>query len=235
MVAVEDKMATRYCCGVTENRLSTLPPEDETQVAALLKGDEQAFAALVDRYHGPMVRIALLFCPNEATAEEIVQETWIGILRGLSRFEGRSSLRTWMFRILTNQAKTRGQRENRSVPFSQMIDEELARDEPSVDPIRFRGPDDQYHDGWMRPLKIWTRSPEERLVADEQFNCLTDAMNRLPVGQQEVFRLRDVEGWSSDEVCEILDISEGNQRVLLHRARSRIRRALEVYNELAAR
>jgi RNA polymerase sigma-70 factor (ECF subfamily) len=220
---------------VTEKTLSTLPPEDEALVEALLNRDEQAFSTLVDRYHTPMVRIARLYCPNDAAAEEVVQETWIGILRGLSRFEGRSSLRTWMFRILTNQAKTRGQRENRTVPFSQLVDEELARDEPSVDPIRFRGPEDQYHDGWMRPLRVWTRSPEERLVSDEQILCVTNAMKRLPVSQRGVIRLRDVEGWSSEEVCEILDISEGNQRVLLHRARSRIRRALELYNELAAR
>jgi RNA polymerase sigma-70 factor (ECF subfamily) len=219
---------------VTEESQSTLPPDDEALVQALLAGDEQAFSAIVDRYHTPMVRIARLYCPNDAVAEDVVQETWIGILRGLSRFEGRSSLRTWMFRILTNQAKTRGQRETRTVPFSQLVDEELARDEPSVDPIRFGGPNDQDPEGWMTPLRAWTRSPEDHLVSSEELRCVSNAIQRLPLAQREVIRLRDVEGWSSEEVCELLDLSEGNQRVLLHRARSRVRRALEQYHALAS-
>lgn len=176
-----------------------------------------------------MVRIAMMYVNTQALAEEVVQETWIAVLRGLARFEGRSSLKTWIFTILTNRAKTRAQREGRYVPLD--ISEELEF-EPAVTPERFGSPDDpQWSHHWLPGTapQSWASIPEDNLLSQETLAYIMGAINTLPPNQREVIRLRDVEGFSSAEACNILSISETNQRVLLHRARARVRRALEDY------
>jgi len=162
---------------------------------------------------------------SPAVADEVVQETWFQVVRGISAFEGRSSLKTWIFRILTNTAKTRGAREGRSVPFSS-----LGGDEPdglAVDPDRFLGADSRFPGHWAAPPRPWEGG--ERLVAQETLELIELEIAKLPPMQAVVITMRDVEGFDSDEVCNALDISETNQRVLLHRARSKVRRALEEY------
>jgi len=153
------------------------------------------------------------------------------VLQGLNRFEGRSSLKTWIFRILTNCAKTRARREGRSVPFSSLSEFSIDHPEPAVDPARFRGPDQEWPGHWISFPHNWNEIPEERILSQETRACIQVAINALPPGQREVITLRDIEGWSSDETCDLLGVSEANQRVLLHRARSRVRRALEKYFE----
>ncbi|MFL5807031.1 MAG: RNA polymerase sigma factor [Roseiflexaceae bacterium] len=205
-------------------------PADELElVAALRRGDEAAFMALVERYQATMVRVALMYVADRATAEEVVQEAWLGVLRGLDRFQGRSTLRTWIFRILTNRAKTRGTRERRAVPFSALVDAGDDADEPAVDPARFYPPGHEDHGWWVSYPARWDGLPERRLLAEETRSQLAAAIAALPPNQRAVIALRDVEGWASEEVCNILAISETNQRVLLHRARSKVRSALEHY------
>jgi RNA polymerase sigma-70 factor, ECF subfamily len=204
---------------------------DVELVTRLRAGDEDAFMALVDRYGPFMLRIARSHVPSAAVAEEVVQEAWLGVLAGIDRFEARSSLKTWIFRIVSNRAKTRGERERRSVPFSCLGTED--DNGPAVDPERFQGPEDRYPGGWVAFPQSWDTDPEGRLLAQETLRCVQVAIRRLPARQQEVIVLRDVEGWSTDEVCDALDLSEGNQRVLLHRARSRVREALERYFDMA--
>jgi len=153
-----------------------------------------------------------------AVAEEVVQEAWLGVLKGIGRFEGRSSLKTWVFRIVANTAKTRAEREGRSIPFSS-----VGEDGPSVDPDRFE------NGGWSDPPASWSSLPEARLVSAETRDKIAGAIGALPPAQQVVISLRDIEGWPSDEVCNVLDITESNQRVLLHRARSKVRAELEEY------
>jgi RNA polymerase sigma-70 factor, ECF subfamily len=203
--------------------------EDDLRLAqAAHQGDERAFEVLVERYHVSLLRVAMLYVRNRSVAEEVVQETWLGVLRGLERFERRSLLRTWIFRILTNIAKTRAARESRSVPFSSLA----SRDEddgPSVEPERFRGVDDRWSGHWASPPQSWADVPDRRLVAKETLEVVQDAIAALPLMQAKVITLRDVEGWSSEEVCALLELSEGNQRVLLHRARSKVRAQLERY------
>jgi RNA polymerase sigma-70 factor (ECF subfamily) len=207
--------------------------ETDADLAARLRaGDEAAFLALVDRYGALMLRIALSHVPSPAVAEEVVQEAWLGVLSGIGRFEGRSSLKTWILRICANRAKTRGERERRTVPMSSLAPED--EDAPAVDPDRFQGPDGRYPGGWAAFPAAWQALPEERLLARETLGCVQAAIRVLPARQQDVIVLRDVEGWSSEDVCEALEISEANQRVLLHRARSRVRAALERYFEAAA-
>jgi RNA polymerase sigma-70 factor, ECF subfamily len=195
---------------------------------ALRAGDEGAFAALVREYHASLVRVARTYVSTLAAAEEVAQETWLGVLNGLDRFEGRSSLRTWIFRILTNIAKTRAQRDRRTIPFAS-LEEEGGEREPSVDPERFRPSGERWAGHWKSYPDRWDELPEERLVADETFARLQEAIDRLPPAQQQVITLRDVEGWTSEDVCSALELSETNQRVLLHRARSKVRQALEGY------
>jgi RNA polymerase sigma-70 factor, ECF subfamily len=160
-----------------------------------------------------------------------VQETWVGFLTGLDRFEGRASLKTWLFRILTNSAKTRAVREGRSVPFSSLVRAETDGDEPAVDPDRFLPAD---HDRWPGHWATPPRTPEARLLGAETQNVMRRAIDELPEAQRTVITLRDVGGWDAEEVCEVLDLTDGNQRVLLHRARSRVRAALEDYLESEA-
>lgn len=200
--------------------------QDATTLAALRRGDESAFNALVERHHSSMVWVAKAFVPSRAVAEEVAQEAWLGVLKGLDRFEGRSSLRTWIFRIVVNVAKTRGQRESRSVPFSSLDD---APGEPSVDPDRFHPPGHPHAQAWSNPPKDWEGTPEQRALSSEVRTVISAAIEGLAPNQRSVIVLRDVEGWDPEEVCNVLGITETNQRVLLHRARSKVRRALEQY------
>jgi RNA polymerase sigma-70 factor (ECF subfamily) len=173
-----------------------------------------------------MIRVATAYVPSRAAAEEVVQETWIAVMRGVEQFEGRSSLKTWIFRILTNVAMRSGARERRSLPFSALAEAEDTG-EPSVDPDRFLPADHELFPGhWVIMPARWP-TPEEGLLAGETREVIAAAIARLPKAQRTVISLRDVEGWSSEEVCEALDISAGNQRILLHRARSRVRNAIE--------
>lgn len=201
---------------------------DEAElVAALRRGDEAAFMALVERYHGPLQRVALSYAGSWAVAEEVVQETWLAVLQGIDRFEGRSSLKTWIFRILTNKARTRGVREARSVAFADLGGGWAGPDEPAVDPDSFF-PEGHAEAGWwsVHPAS-WEGLPEERLLAAETRAVIDAAIAALPPNQRVVITMRDVEGLTSEEVRRMLDLSEANQRVLLHRARARVRRALE--------
>jgi RNA polymerase sigma-70 factor (ECF subfamily) len=201
---------------------------DDGLVAALSRGDADAFAALVDRHGAAMIRVAMAYVPSRAAAEEAVQETWIAVLRGIDGFEGRSSLKTWIFRVLTNVAMRSGARERRSLPFSALAEAEDTG-EPAVDPDRFLPADHERFPGhWAITPARWP-TPEEGLLAGETREVIAAAIAGLPVAQRTVIALRDVEGWSSEEVCEALEISPGNQRILLHRARSRVRTAVERY------
>jgi RNA polymerase sigma-70 factor (ECF subfamily) len=194
----------------------TLPAmeSDAELLRRLRAGDEQAFVALVSRHNGSMLRLALSFVPNHAVAEEVVQDTWLAVLRGLAGFEGRSSLRTWMFTILVNRARTTGSREQRTIP--------VADAGPVVDASRF-GPDG----AWSTPPEHWIEEAEDRIEAGKLADLLRSAMDGLPPRQREVVLLRDVEEMTSAEVCSVLAISEANQRVLLHRGRGRLRQVLE--------
>jgi len=204
----------------------TAPIEERQLVLALRRGDEAAFEALVEQYHAPLRRFALTFVRSPAVADEVVQETWLGVLHGIDRFEGRSSLKTWIFQILTNTAKTRAEREGRTVPLSSLAG--FGDDEPAVDPDRFLDEQHARWPGhWAAPPSRWNQIPEEALFGHETLATLKSAIAELPFMQRRVIELRDVEGWSSDEVCDLLGLSEGNQRVLLHRARSKCRAALE--------
>ncbi|OGQ12244.1 MAG: hypothetical protein A2138_17120 [Deltaproteobacteria bacterium RBG_16_71_12] len=195
---------------------------DRALVAKLRARDATAFSELLERYHGPLLRLAMAFVPSRAVAEEVVQETWLGVLDGLDRFEGRSSLKTWIFRILTNRAKARGVREKRTVPFSALADDG-GDHEPAVDAARFQ------QDGmWGVPPRRWEDdTPEKLLMTAQAIERLEGAIAALPPNQRAVVTLRDVDGLDADEVCNVLEITETNQRVLLHRARSRLRAVLE--------
>jgi RNA polymerase sigma-70 factor (ECF subfamily) len=205
------------------------PPlsDDLAVVERLRAGDEATFMALVERLQPAMLRVARMYVSTRAVAEDVVQETWLGVLRGLDTFEGRSSLRTWIFRILTNVAKTRGQREGRSVPFASLAGDDL--DAPAVDPDRFDTPTASSRGHWSSLPEDWTGIPEERLLGRETLAVIGNAIAALPPMQAEVIRLRDALGWTSEEVRNALDLSETNQRVLLHRARAKVRSALEAY------
>ncbi len=207
--------------------------EEMRLVQALRKGEERAFLELVNRHHAPLLRLAMLYLPSRAVAEEVVQETWLGVLQGINRFEGRSSVKTWIYRILINRAQTRGQREARSISFSAMSRPEEEPLEPAVPADRFRGADDEWPDHWATPPKGWGSDPEKRLLAQETRAIIQKAIDALPPNQREVITLRDVEEWTAEEVCNLLSISETNQRVLLHRARSKVRAVLEQHLEPA--
>ena len=204
--------------------MSTL--EEATLIAGLRARDEAAFMTLVDMYGASLLRLAQLFVRDRAVAEDVVQETWVGVLRGIDRFEGRSSFKTWLYRILTNTAKTRGVRESRSTPFSALAGDD---DEGTVDADRFRPDGDRFAGHWTSYPEDWSVIPEARLVADETMAVIREAIDRLPETQRTVITLRDVEGWSSEEVRNVLELSETNQRVLLHRARAKVRASLERY------
>jgi RNA polymerase sigma-70 factor (ECF subfamily) len=202
-------------------------PQDLVLVERLRSGDETAFMMLVDEHQASMLRIARMYVSSRAVAEEVVQEAWLGILKGLDRFERRSSLRTWMYRILVNIAKTRGQREGRSVPFSSLAGDDAL--DPTVAEDLFQGPGGRSPGGWSSFPDDWRGVPEDRLLGAETLAVIAEAIRALPPMQAEVIRLRDVMGWSSEEVRNALDLTDTNQRVLLHRARARVRGALEAY------
>ncbi|MBI2955703.1 MAG: RNA polymerase sigma factor [Acidobacteria bacterium] len=212
--------------------VATLSADDARLVEGLRRGEEAAFSTLLDRYHNTLQRLARFYVPSQALAEEVVQETWLGVLQGIGRFEGRSSLKTWVFQILLNRARTKGERESRHIPFSAFADPAADPDEPAVEPERFLSASDpQFPQPWAVAPKSWGASAEQQLLAKEARSYIQKAIKALPPSQREVITLRDVEGWSSDEVCNALGLSETNQRVLLHRARSKVRRALEDYFE----
>jgi RNA polymerase sigma-70 factor, ECF subfamily len=189
-------------------------------VAALRAGHEPTFAALVDAWSAGLLRTARSYVSDAHTAEDVVQETWLAVLRGLDRFEERAALRTWTYQILLNIAKARGRQDARLIPT-----ERLTGDGPTVDPSRFRGADDPYPGHWRTTPKAWP-TPEASALDAETRRTLEEALHRLPARQGTVIILRDIEGYGSDEVCRILDITPENQRVLLHRARAAIRAAL---------
>jgi RNA polymerase sigma-70 factor (ECF subfamily) len=189
--------------------------DDDTELLDRLRaGDEQAFVVLVRRHHDPMIRLACSFVPSRAVAEEVVQDTWMGVLRGIGSFEGRSSFRTWLFRILVNRARTAGARERRTVAVGDA--------EAAVDASRF-----DEAGAWAAPPEQWIEDIDNRLRAGKLADRIRSAIAELPDRQREVVTLRDVDGLSSNEVCDVLEISDGNQRVLLHRGRSRVRQVLE--------
>lgn len=189
--------------------------DDEVQLLARLRcGDESAFLALVKQHHEPMLRLARTFVQSQAVAEEIVQDTWVAVLGGIEKFEGRSSLRTWLLAILVNRARSTGAREARSVPSADPT--------PAVDATRFNAAG-----GWSVPPEPWVENVEDRIGADALAHVIRDALAQMPARQRAVLMLRDVDQLHSDEVCEVLAISPANERVLLHRGRSRLRQALE--------
>ena len=190
---------------------------DVELLARLRKGDEQAFVMLVARYQQPMLRLARSFVPSQAVAEEAVQDTWMGVVRGLEGFEGRSSFKTWLFQILVNRAQSAGSREKPNVPLERL---------PVVDPARFDA-----QGQWADPVDRWSEDVEDRLDAVTWLPILKAAIDDLPPGQRQVLMLRDIEGLSSEEACSVLGITQGNQRILLHRGRSRLRGLLEAEME----
>lgn len=217
---------------LTEGRGPNVPrarPDDLRVVEKLRGGDEEAFTDLVNRYHASMLRLATAYVTERSVAEEVVQDTWMGVLEGLDRFEGRSSLKTWIFSILTNKAKTRGVRERRSIPVSSLTADDGDGDEPAVDPSRFQS-SGHWQDYWSAYPESWDdKTPEKRLLDQESATLLGQAIEALSPRLKQIIVMRDIEGLESQEVCAILSVSEANQRVLLHRARSRVRKALEDY------
>ena len=204
---------------------------DEAQlVAALRRGDREAFATVVDGNSPWMMRIAMTYLPSRAIAEEAVQEAWVRCLRGLDGFEGRSALKSWLFVIVANCARRRAEREARTVPFSELA--RLEAEGEASDPLDgrfFDGSHPRWANAWSTASASWERTPEQKLLACEATARIQAAALRLPEAQRAVFVLRDVEGWGSNEVCEALGISGSNQRVLLHRARNALRLTLEEY------
>ena len=199
---------------------------DEQIVAALRAGNERTFREMFARSYPMMKRVARGYVASDAVAEEIVQDTWMAIVTGIERFEGRSALGTWMFSILTNQAKTHSARERRSLPFSSLAPADI--EEPAVSPDRFQKDDEAWPGHWATPPRPWQK-PERRLLSLEAREQLKQALVQLPERQRLIVVLRDVEGHSAEEVCDLLELSQENQRVLLHRGRSRLRAYLEKY------
>jgi RNA polymerase sigma-70 factor, ECF subfamily len=204
---------------------------DAELLARLRQGDEAAFAALVQDLTGPMLRVAMGYVRDRSVAEEVVQDAWVAVLNSLDRFEGRSSLRTWIFRIVMNRAISRFDKERRSLPFSALAGED---DGPSVEPDRFFPPTHPRSPGrWSVPPLGWDSIPEEALASAETMTAIRTAVDGLPAGQRMVVTLRDLQGLTAAETCQILDISATNQRVLLHRGRTKVRRALEEHFDQA--
>jgi RNA polymerase sigma-70 factor, ECF subfamily len=220
IVVAEKKMA------MTANMSSdpsSHPSDEQSLIARLRAGEQAAFTQLVERYHGALLRLARIFVAEGSAAEEVVQDTWLAVINGLSGFESRSTLRTWLFRILTNRAKTRGIRDKRSIPFSSLNGGHADDPEPALDTARFTSAG-----MWADPPGLWDAdTPEKLLAREETMSLLTRAVAELPPNQRAVVSLRDVEGLDADEVCNVLEIAETNQRVLLHRGRSKLRAALE--------
>lgn len=206
--------------------------DDDALVDALRLGDESAFAWLLDTYHGSLHRTARLYVATDAHADEVVQETWMAVLRGIDGFERRSSLKTWLYRILMNIARSRGVKESRAIPFSSAVGALDDGAEPTFDADWFRPPTDTDWPGhWASFPSDWEHQPESRILATETLTLVGAAIEQLPPAQREVLTMRDVDGWTSVEVCNALGLTETNQRVLLHRGRAKVRRALESYFE----
>jgi len=199
---------------------------DEQLVADLRAGDERTFRKLFERDYALMKRVARGYVTCDAVAEEVVQDTWMAIVTGIDRFEGRSALSTWISSILTHQAKSHSARERRSLPFSSVAPRDI--EEPAIDPDRFQKDDDAWPGHWATPPRPWQK-PERRLLSLEAREHLKKALPELPERQRQIIALRDIEGLSAEEVCALLGLSQENQRVLLHRGRSRLRAALEDY------
>ena len=199
---------------------------DEDLVERLRAGDEDAFAQLVRRYQRLMLRVARGYVRTDAVAEEVVQEAWLAVLRGVERFEGRSSFKTWLLRIVANRAMTQGAKEARSVPFASLAGDDADEDAPSVSPELFHPAGEPGAGAWSTPPEPW---PEDQLLAAETRAVIERAIEELPAMQRAVVWMRDIEGWSSEDVQEALGISAANQRVLLHRGRQRVRAALDAY------
>lgn len=197
--------------------------EEQQLIARILDGDGDAFATLVEAHYSALIRLAMTFVRSRNVAEEVVQETWIAVLNGLAKFEGRSALKTWIFRILINRAKSRGVKEARSLPFSALGEEDDDRD-TAAEAERFTA-----EGAWREPPEDLEDIPEQLLIQKEVRQVMEEAIKKLPENQQRVITLRDLEGWSSQDVCNVLEISETNQRVLLHRARTRVRKSIEKY------
>jgi len=213
------------CPGDVDHR-DTARSEQEL-LARLRDGDEHAFAQLVGRCHPTMLAVAQAHVRSRAVAEDVVREAWMAIIRGLDDFEGRASLSTWTLRIVVDTAKTRAARAAQPAPIASLATEGAG--EPAVDPGRFRGADDRYPGGWKVFPANWQQLPDDTLDRHEAHDLIVSTVASLPPGQQAVIRMRDVEGCSADEVCAALDLTEGDQRVLLHRARSRVRSVLEAH------
>lgn len=198
---------------------------DDDTLKALRAGDEDAFRDLVSAHHKAMVRLAKSYVSSEAVAEEVAQDTWMAVLRGLDSFEGRSSLKTWIFSVLVNRARSRWRSELRNLPLSDVAAEESrAR---TVDPERFLGPDEPFGGSWSKPPVRISSIPEEHVLNDEIRRVVDEEISKLPLLQQQVVTLRDVQGWPSQDICAVLGLTDSNQRVLLHRGRSRLRAQLE--------
>ncbi len=203
---------------------------DAALMAAARAGDEHAFARLLDRHGAAMLRFACAYTPDRAQAEDAVQDAWVGFLSGLHRYEGRSSLRTWLFSILLNRLRSRLERDARWIPFSELSRRECEQDDPALPAERFLSADhERWPHHWRSRPHSWGESADAQLLAREAREYIERALQALPPAQRQVVTLRDIEGWRAAEVCELLGLSESNQRVLLHRARSRMRRALEAY------
>lgn len=199
---------------------------DRELVEALRRGDSDAYTRLVDELTPALLRLAMAHVPSRAVAEEVVQDTWVGVINGIDRFEGRSALRTWIFGIMLNIARTRGKREKRTIPLSFFRRRDEEGSGPAVDPDRFHGQAGDLHGQWSSPPAEW-HEPERKLATDEARRLMLEAIADLPPRQREVIVLRDIQGYSAEDARNALDISETNQRVLLHRARSKVRAALE--------
>ncbi len=225
-MAIRRLAATFVTCEDRGPMATALPQHEPALLMALKDGDEAVFMAIVEAWGPAMLRLARAHVSSLAIAEEVVQEAWVGILKGLDRFEARSSLKTWAFRIVSNTAKTRGLKESRSLPFSSAMVE--GEDGLAVDPDRFQRVGDRYPGHWRTPPEPW---PEQRLEEVETRNTALAAIAELPPRQREIITLRDIEGFSAEEACNALGVSETNQRVLLHRARSKVRGALESHFE----
>ena len=210
-----------------------LSAEERELLEALRRGDEGAFVRLVETLHGSMLRLAMVHVGDRAVAEEVVQDAWLGVLGQLDRFEGRSSLKTWVLRIVSNRAKTRAVRERRTVPFSALAGGDLEAEEPAVDPDRFLPTGHRWAGHWASPPASWREAPEELLLSRETMAEVERAVATLPAAQRAVLVLRDVEGLTAAEACQLLGLTEGNQRVLLHRGRSKVRATLERYLDAA--
>ena len=212
------------------SRFVAIERDEEQLLTRLRTGDEEAFCTLVRRHTPSMTRVAMAFVSRRAVAEEVVQETWLNVVRSLDAFEARSSLRTWIYRILGNCARRRAEQEQRLVPLSEIAADEVSGDELGVSRSRFFD-SGRWAGMWSTAVSRWEDLPEERLMSSELRTVLLASIEALPRMQRAVITLRDVEGWSPEEVCDYLEIANGNQRILLHRARAAARAAIERYLE----